>query len=194
MFARLLLVTLTSGCLIPLASPSARIEGGMAMSTHQSARGTIRAGAHVVGNRTASDATWDLGAGYVGVAPGTDDVDHMPVAGSNGGYLEGSYLRRVGTGARFGIGPGVQLNLRDHAVLPVGYLRASFELFTPVSASGTESDTCTTVTGTWHGQAGIGTYVDVQRPFAERGVTVVAGLTLRLPAFAGVALVIPGCK
>lgn len=196
MVGGLLVAVLATGCIIPIAAPSARIEGGYAMSSNQSSRGTIRAGAHVVGNRTDANATWDLGVGYVGTGGGDDRDDGMtPVESTHGGYLEGAFLRRIGEHARLSIGPGLQLSQRDgDTAVPVAYMRTSVELFSPVHQSGSSDDRCGMATGTWHGQMGIGTYVDVQRPLTDGGITVVAGVTLRMPSFAGVAVVIPGCK
>lgn len=192
----LCLLLFATGCIIPLAAPSARIEGGYAMSSNSSSRGTIRAGAHVVGNRTAADATWDLGAGYVGTAGGDERNDGMtPVESTHGGYIEGAYLHRIGEHTRLSIGPGLQVSQRDgDTLVPVAYVRSSVELYSPMHAAGSSSDRCGSATGTWHGQIGLGTYVDVQRPLTDGGITVVAGLTLRMPSFAGVAVVIPGCK
>ena len=184
---RIAVLSCLAGCVIPFASPSARVEGGMAMQPGDTSRGMIRAGAHVVGNRLDSDATWDLGAGYVGTESNT------MTPSSQGGYLEGAYLRRVGRSARIGIGPGVQLVDQGGRFASIPYLRSSFELFSSVHADGSSSAPCGTAAATWRGQVGFGTFVDVQRP-VEGGVAVVAGLSLRLPAFAGVALVIPGCN
>lgn len=150
-------------------------------------RAMIRAGAHVVGNRTDADASWDLGAGYVATS------STMVTPSSQGGYVEGTYLRRVGHAARLGVGPGVQLVDQGGHFASVPYVRTSFELFAPVNGSGESSDGCGSSAATFRGQVGFGTFVDVQRP-AAGGLAVVAGLTLRLPAFAGVAFVIPGCK
>ncbi len=159
-----------------------------AMSRSEVGRKTVRAGAHVVGNRIDADASWDLGAGYVATERG-----EMTDA-SQGAYLEGSYLRRISPQARLGIGPGVQLVKAGGVFEPIAYVRGALELYTPVNASGSSSDACGSATGGWYGQLGVGTYIDVQAPLDQRGgLTVIAGLTLRLPAFAGIALVIPHC-
>jgi hypothetical protein len=182
------LAVTATGCLVPLGIPSARIDGGY---TPQGA-GALRAGTHVVGYRHDESARWDLGAGY---SLTTATFDPM-VTHASGVYLEGSYLHRLDDHARLSLGPGLNLMFRGSAeeLVPELYVRAGVEFFAPVHAAVSSSDRCGVAAGTWFGQAAFGAYVDVEKPLGESGVAAVIGLSGRLPAFGGAALVIPYCK
>lgn len=187
--ALVLLVVTATGCLVPLGIPATRVEGGY---TAQGG-GNLRVGTHVVGYRRDPSARWDLGAGY---SLTTVARDAMPSTHASGVYLEGSYLHRLDDHARLSIGPGMNLMFRDSAedMVPVAYLRVGVELYTPMVAAVSSSDKCGVAAGTWFGQAALGAYVDVEKPIGESGVAAVIGLSGRLPAFGGAAIVIPYCK
>jgi hypothetical protein len=178
-----------AGCVAPIAIPALRADAGYSVQ----GRPGGRIGTHVAGYRLSRDVQWDAGAGYM---LSTETFDEMATS-AQGAYIEGAFFHRLDRSARLGIGPGISVLVRDidqGDIVPVGYVRASVELFGPVHASGTKNDRCGTSMGTWRGQAGFGAYVDVQKPMTESGVAVVAGLTVRLPSFAGMAIFIPGCK
>ena len=179
-----------AGCVAPIGIPALRADGGYSTGGRLGGR----VGTHVAGFRLDRDAEWDFGAGYTATA---ETFEPMLTTPAQGFYIDGAYLHRLDDNARLGIGPGISMLFRglDHEdLVPVGYLRASVEFFGPIHSTGTSSDRCGMSTGTWRGQAGIGAYVDVQKPMTESGLAVVAGLTVRLPALAGVAVFIPGCK
>jgi hypothetical protein len=178
-----------TGCVAPIAIPALRADAGYSAQ----GRPGGRIGTHVAGYRLSRDVHWDAGAGYMLSAETFDEM----ATSAQGVYIEGAFFHRLDRSARIGIGPGISVLARDIGaddIVPVGYVRASIEFFGPVHSSGTSNDRCGTSMGTWKGQAGFGAYVDVQKPMTESGVAVVAGLTVRLPTFAGVAIFIPGCK
>jgi hypothetical protein len=172
-----------SGCLIPLAIPGSRVDGGFSLDGHFH----VRAGTHVASYRKSSDASWDLGAGYA-----LGDAGTM-YQGAQGVYVEASYLQVLGDNLRLGVGPGVEA-LFPTRLASVAYLRTAIEMFTPVESRGVSKDRCGFVDGSWIGQLGLGGYVDMQKPLNQPGVAVVFGLSVRLPLFGGVAVIIPGCK
>ena len=121
MSVRLAVATLLlSGCIVPLAIPSTRIDGGYG-STGQK---TLRVGTHVVGYRIGRDASWDLGAGYAVTS------SHEMTPGAQGAYLDATYFQRVDGSSRLGIGPGIAAMFSGDQVVPTTYVRASFEMFT----------------------------------------------------------------
>jgi hypothetical protein len=129
------------------------------------------------------------GAGYAFAAAGAK------TGAGQGAYLEGTYFHRLGDGLRFGIGPGVDALWPHGDLALVAYLRTSVEMFTPIESVGTsEPGRCGSTIGAWVGQLGIGGYVDVQKPIDASGISVVAGLSLRLPLVFGVATVVPHCQ
>ena len=183
-----LLAAGAAGCLVPLGIPATRVDGGYTSK----GGGALRVGTHVVGYRRDSSARWDLGAGY---SLRTATFDPM-VPRASGVYAEASYLYRLDDHTRLSIGPGVDVMFRGSAdaIVPVAYARLGVELYTPTLANVSSSDRCGVAAGTWFGQAGLGAYVDVETPVGEPGVAAVFGLSGRLPAFGGAAIVIPYCK
>jgi hypothetical protein len=175
------------GCIVPIAIPSTRVEGGYTPDGN----GNLRVGTHVAGYRHAREPRWDLGAGY---SRSGSTFDPM-VAYANGFYLEGAYLHSIDGNARLSIGPGIDLRFRDeNDLVAVAYVRAGVEMFAPIKAHVSSDNKCGVTTGTWYGQLGLGAYVDVQKPIAEDGVAAVIGLSGRIPSFGGVGIYIPYCK
>jgi hypothetical protein len=179
---------IVTGCIVPIAIPSTRVEGGY---TPQGA-GSLRVGSHVAGYRLARDPQWDLGAGYTLT---TSTFDPM-VNRASGFYFEGAYLRRIDRSARLSVGPGISMLFRGDrdALLAVAYARIGVEMFQPVRANVSSDGKCGTTTGTWHGQLGLGAYIDIEKPIGESGVAAVIGVSGRIPSFAGVGFYIPYCK
>jgi hypothetical protein len=199
---RWLLVLFASGCVVPFVVPSARVDSGFTQDHMLS----TRIGTHFAGYRLDENAGWDIGGGYAitqtadatAAVPATTKHGATMATGptfANGGYIEAAWMRRVESFARIGLGPGLALQRRDDGTFEhILYLRGSIELFSRAFGSGSGGGKCGVATGVWFGQMGVGTYVDVEKPIDDAGIAVVAGLTVRLPAFAGVALVVPGCK
>ena len=183
----IVLVLLASGCVFPIGVPSARFDGGYTVDR----RPTMSIGSHVAGYRLDRDARWDVGAGYTVTAPSTDRMTPT----TSGGYLDGAFLRRIDRFTRVSVGPGVSLQVPsgEDGVQPAVYVRAGVEMFTSGVSSGTSDSRCGSVSGTWFGQTGFGTYVEIAKPMTQDGFAVTAGLTVRLPAFAGIGFAIPFC-
>lgn len=186
------ILVVTTGCVVPLAIPSTRFDGGYTLDH----RPTLRVGSHVAGYRLDRDARWDVGAGYTVTAPSNDVTGMRPTTSTSGGYLDAAFLHRVDRSTRVSLGPGVSLQVPSGGsdVAPAVYVRAGVEMFTAGKANVSSSGRCGATTGTWIGQTGFGTYVEVAKPMTQDGFAVTAGLTVRLPAFGGIGIMIPYCK
>lgn len=190
MRAVVLVLAALGGCVFPIGIPSARVDGGYTIDH----RPTLRAGSHVAGYRLDKDARWDVGGGYTITGASNDPME--TTASTSGGYLEAALLRRIESSTRVSLGPGVTLQV-PHGTSdaePGVYLRGGVELFGSGMSSGTSTGRCGAVTGTWFGQTGFGSYVEVAKPLTHDGFAVTIGVSIRLPAFAGIGVGIPYCK
>ena len=171
-------------CIVPYASPATNADAGY-MIAAGGARPTLRAGTDVVGARRDADARWNLGVGYSGT------TSTKMTASVQGIYAEAAYLARVGARERVSIGPGFVAGWRGNGegFEPITYLRTGFELFGIATSDDVDlgAGTQTAV----RGQAGVGAYCDVEHAWGDRATAIVVGLSVRLPAFAGVGVAVP---
>jgi hypothetical protein len=176
---------LATGCIVPFGAPGTRLDGGYTLDH----RLTGRVGAHLLSLRKEADARLDVGAGFA--------LNNAVGGGmtGNGGYLDAAWTQQVDHATLVSVGPGLNLLDRGGAMVSAAYLRAGVEFFAGVDGSGTSDDRCGMAFGGALGRTAIGVYADVSRPLTgDGGFAMTAGLSVRLPAFGGFAIVIPGCK
>jgi hypothetical protein len=181
-----------SGCVLPFAVPplttdlgGARIiQGGTGNVFHLST-GLHSASFEAIPR---SDVL-DIGVGYALDADGTGLRDQ-------GVYGEGAWFVMRRPHARIAPGGRGELLFSKGRTGGGLFARVSAEIFTSVDGDGQSNDPCGTAFYHWAGIPSTGLYAEAGVQYLPEGRTsfvTTGGLTFRLPAIAGFALLLPGC-
>ncbi len=193
---RLATISLTlSACFIPYAIPPLKAEVGAAAVAGKPLF-HAGGGAHLASGVRDRDQAFDIGVG------GFVESNDLGVQ-TTAGYADAAvFLDRSG-GARTSIGLRGELRytspepMAPRARLFGAKLRVERELFKGAHTNYGFKDRCGAIGGAVHGTGGIGVFAEagsVMLPDQRSAFTATAGLTLRVPSTAGVAVVIPGCR
>ncbi len=190
-----LVALLLTGC--PFAAPGLRGDVGVAAATASHA---VNPSLHVTAGASAASVVpmpgWpvDFGAGYVLFFPSAPGAVH-------GAYVDGAYLHALGDGWRLSFGGRAEWLLQErpsgiHAGTG-GALRFAVEQARFVSGRTSASGRDTFVTATSYGNQALGLTAELgvrRLPGAQQSVYAMVGLTVRVPAFAGLLFFIPSPK
>lgn len=188
-------VALLAGCPVGVALPPARAEVGpvAAVGSGSVAGLRVSAGTHWASGDLGRARSLDIGGGYVyerAFASASDAND------SHGGYLELQTRVASGRSWRSWVGLRGEL-LGGERSFGGAAARVSWELTAPAYGSTPFEARCAFGVAGAYGRVGVGFYAEGgYRQYAEdQAVTVTAGLSIRLPAVAMFALLlpIPGC-
>jgi hypothetical protein len=207
--ACVVLLATTSACAVPLAMPPTRIDVGHG-STHDGGFSRVAIGAHLASIVPASALPVDVGGGLIFDSRSSGTGMTAQVAGAAvsdgqvtttvalGKYveLEGAVHRtehtRVLAGARYE-------SFESGPVAHAAKLRVDVEALTRAKTTFAEADNGGGLFGGAFGNAGIGVYAEAGPAWFDdgsRGWTAMAGLTVRLPAWAALIWALPangGC-
>ncbi len=185
-----LAVTLT-GCVVPIAIPPLRGEvGGATLIGQHTPALHVAGGASVASGTVNRDQKFDLGlGGFVDLTQRATSV--------RGIYVETSMFIDPGELSRTSVGLRGELRLADGLAGSGAKLRIDHEIFSSATKEFVTDDHCGTMVGRYHGTAAIGLYGEAGRVWQPDGVAAwmaTAGITVRIPAALGIAVIIPGCK
>ena len=185
-----------AGCVIPYAVPPMRMDlaGAHRITGEDRNAFHFTAGVHAasLGPRAISRAdTFDVGVGYV-VDKDAHGLRDQGLYGEASWFFFRREHVRMSAGAR-----GEMLFSGDRTGTGL-YARVSSEVFTVGSGSGvSDDDRCSSNAMAWYGVPGTALYAEAgaqHLPDGREAAVVTAGLSLRLPAVAGLLMIVPGCK
>ena len=199
MRAALLFVTV-AGCAMPIGLPPLRTDLGIG-TDRGTPTGHVAAGASLVSGQVRENAAVDLGLGYT-LDLAFADTPHVLGQGMyvDAAWLQSSPTRRTSLGVRGALlidGDG-ETGADGKRHLGGGVmLRVSREAYQHGRGPWSTTSRCGFGGGYYHGSSAIGVYAESGAQVLPAGRTAwltTAGLTFRLPAWAGIGVGIPGCK
>lgn len=187
-----LLSLLASGCILPYAVPPSRLDFGGAHVMHGGNVFHFAAGVHTAsaGDIVPHSDRFDAGIGVVLNAQQGSLRDH-------GFYLEGDYFLRRREHTRIGLGMRGEYLMDDGAFGSGLYGRVTLEAFGRGGGGGTGEGNCGSTSFVWRGAPGTALYVEAggqTLPDGNAAFVSTAGLSIRLPALAGLLFMVPGCS
>lgn len=180
-----------SGCAIAL--PSTRTEVGR--TARPDSNGTqVAVGADLASALPTTVSRFEVGAGLIYRTRNESGVGDLNW--QRGGYLDLGYAVLNSKNARVIVGARGERYGHEGA-LKVLKLRVDAEVLASVSGGGAEASGCSAVIGGSYGNVGFGVFAEAGRSFVigdemadarASGWVASAGLTMRLPAIAGIAI------
>jgi hypothetical protein len=186
---RLAVLALLGGC-FPYGLPPLKGELGATTQTNRSTAGRVAGGAHLASGTLRRDQPFDIGAGAF------YEWDEIGTR-AKGAY--GDVALFVDRGARTRTSLGLRGELRYDEMSRAGMgakLRIDHEIYGATTAPYSGADGCSMIVGGAHGTGAIGLYVEAGSawmPDTDRAFVATAGITVRIPATAGLIIGIPGC-
>jgi hypothetical protein len=194
----ILVLAAASGCALPYALPPAQVDIGAdrAFRADEPTAFHLAAGVHAASLGPAtiprSDAV-DIGVGYV------LDRDHQRVR-DQGVYGEAAWFFVRRPHVRLAAGVRGEALFSGAGYGSGAYARLAGELFAQGSGAGevdsSKGGGCNGGSFRWGGVPATGLYVEAggqHLPDGREAVVATAGLTVRIPAVAGILLLLPGC-
>jgi len=182
----LLPVTLATGCVFGL--PPSRTEVGRTWS-EAGPRTRVAFGAHLGSAIPLARTRLELGAGLL-YDSATEDA-MTPAPSRHGGYVDVGVVPLRSSFARMIVGArGEEYWSGDAGNGYAVKLRVDLELVGHEAGDFSEADGCSAIAGTGYGNVGLGAYAEAGRAFGDdpSGWSATVGMTVRLPAFVGVAI------
>jgi hypothetical protein len=186
-----LLSLLASGCILPYAVPPARLDFGGAHVMHGGNVFHFAAGLHTAsaGEIVPHSDRFDAGIGVVLNAQQGGLRDH-------GFYAGGDYFLRRREHTRIGLGARGEYLIDDGISGGGLYGRLTLEAFNAGNGGGSGQGNCSATSFAWRGAPGTALYAEAGGQMLPDGRTAfvsTAGLSIRLPAVAGLLFMVPGC-
>lgn len=192
----LVVASLSTGCIVPFATPPMKVEVGSASQTGPAPTNSmihVAVGAHLASGTQSRKQKFDVGAGWVF---SHDFAATMP-SNTNGFYVDGGVFLRRTHGSRTMLGARGQVTWAPEGGQVGGVMRIEHEWFTPVDKPFSSSGKCGAAGGVHVGTAAVGFFTEagaMRLPSGEAAWTATAGVMFRLPSAVGVFIGIPGCK
>ncbi|MEO8705562.1 MAG: hypothetical protein ABI867_36365 [Kofleriaceae bacterium] len=186
---RLLVVSCSSGCILPYAIPPLKGEVG-ATTLRDDPAFHVAGGTSVASGMIDRAAPVDVGVGGFLESSEAGVLTH-------GAYADAAIFIDKSHHARTAIGARGELRYTPDGRGLGAKLRIDHEVFAPTKRGYSGSDRCGFIAGAAHGMGAVGFYAEaghVWQPNDEHAWVAGAGLTVRIPATLGFIVGIPWCK